>query len=230
MKKLTMLFLMVIAMTIQGQNQGDLNWGFGELSRISSSRMDREVPLGTYLFTESEKKQILEGQYLHKEYRSAKVDTFKTDAYLRFNLFNNQMEFSKDGNIYYLKKETGRKVRFKNTNTLYKVYDLFGDLKFLQVITQGKNTLLLKESMKFIAPRKNASTYGGITKPKFKKNKTEFYLQQSDGELKKIPLKNKTFFKAFGTDETKVKSFMKQEKLNYKNLDDLKKVIDYLNK
>lgn len=229
MKKLLLSLLLVSAFAIQGQNQVALNFGFGELSQISSTRFEREVPLSTYSISDEDKRKILEAQYLNLNYTAAKVDQFKNTAYLRYNLYNNQMEFTKDGTIYYLKKEEGRTVQFNDSKTLYKVYEVYGNLEFLKVNVSGKNSLLVKQSSKFIPPTQERTTYGRINKPKFKRNKDEFFIALSSGKIVEVPHRKKAFFQLFDENADKVKAYMKAQKLNHKDSEDLKKIVDWLN-
>ena len=229
MKKLLLPLLLISTFAIQGQGLVDFNWFNGDLSRTSSTSMNREIPFDNYLVTDEEKRIILEQQYLQKSYSPAKVDQYKATAYLRYNLYNGQMEFAKDGEIYYLAKEKGRTVKFEDSNTLYKVYEVFGDLEFLKVKLSGKNSLLVKQSNKFIRPTKKASTYAGVKKPGFKRNKDELFIALSNGEVVEVPNKKKSFFGLFGKDGEKVKAFVKKEKLNHKKAEDLKKIVKFLN-
>lgn len=189
----------------------------------------KDAALGTYSYTDSEKLKILEKQYLTAQYESAQVDRYASDAYLRYNLFNGQMEFSKGGIIYYLKKEEGRTVHFLDSNTLYKVYKLHGDLEFLKVAVEGEYSLLVKQSKKFIPPKNRRSSYGHHIKADFKRNKDAVYLKIPDGNLVKIPSKKTEFFALFGQESNEVEAYMQKNKLGFRKVEDLKKLINYLN-
>lgn len=114
-------------------------------------------------------------KYLSQDYKPALVDDFKQKAFLRYNIFDDQMEFIKDDNIYYLKKETGRKIRFMD-NTLYKVYPFKGKPQFFFVHRDGKNTLLARQVVKFIEAKKATSGYGSDKPADYKRRKDELYL------------------------------------------------------
>ena len=126
-------------------------------------------------------------------------------------------------------KEKGRTVKFEDSNSIYKVFEVYGDLEFMKVKLSGKNSLLVKQSNKFVRPTKKASSYGGVKKPAFKRNKDEFYIAFNDGKIEMVPHSKKAFLKVLGADGDRVKSFMKREKLNHRKAEDLKKVVNFLN-
>lgn len=79
---------------------------------------------------EESRRKLLEKQYLTIAYSPCYIDGFKTLAYMRHNLYDDQMEFVKNENIYYLKKEKGRKIQFTIPRSVYKIYELDGDLEY----------------------------------------------------------------------------------------------------
>jgi hypothetical protein len=220
--------MLIAALSTYGQGV-TTNWFFGDVALYNSTDFYESAPLGTYSYTEKEKLEILEKQYLHSEYHTAKVDQYTSQAYLRFNLFNGQMEFTKGGTIYYLKKEKGRTVRFPDSNELYKVYKTDGELEFMKVAVKGTYSLLVKQSKRFIPPKKRTTSYGHHIKATFKRNKDLLYVKLADGNVVRVPSKKSEFFALFGKKTKDVKAYMKKNKLGFKKLDDLKKVVAYLN-
>lgn len=173
-------------------------------------------------------KKIQYKKYLFQDYKPAYVDDFKERAFLRYNIFEDQMEFVKDDNIYYLKKETGRKIRFSD-NTTYEVYGLNGKPQFFLVHVEGKNSLLSRQIVRFIEAREATSGYDTGKPADFKRRKDELYMILSDKGLVKVPTKKKEFYKIFGANSAAVKSHMKKNKLGYKKAKDLIKVVQFLN-
>lgn len=175
------------------------------------------------------KRKLLEKQYLTKAYNSALIDKFTTTAFLRYNMYNDQMEFVKDEKIYYMKKEEGRKVRFTTLNTTYKVYELYGDLQFMLVKAEGSNgSLLVKQSVRFIKPEKATSQYTKAKEADFKRRKDEYYLSIGD-KVVKIPSKKKSVPGVFGDKSSQIKDYMKKNKIKPGRVEDLKKLVDYFN-
>ena len=167
-------------------------------------------------------------KYLTQDYKPAFVDNFTERAFLRYNIYEDQMEFVKDDNIFYLKKDLGRKVRFID-NTKYTVLELDGEAHFFLVHVEGKNMLLAKQTVRFVEAREPETGYD-IRKPAdFKRRKDELYLAVEGKGLISIPRKKKAFYAIFGDKASDIKSYIKKNKLGYKRVSDLKKVITYYN-
>lgn len=229
MKKLLLLLFTIGSLSAYGQNVILLNLGFGELYYYETTRTRIPAIPGNYIYTDREKINILEKQYISEDYLLSRVDNSSWDAYLRFNHYNGQMEFVKDGMIHYLKKEAGRTVEFKDYDLFYRVYKLYGNLDYLLVKVEGKNSFLVRQSSKFIPPMRTRTSYGFQINPKFRRNKDQYYLSTANGELIELSWNKRRFFKAFGEKESKVKEFMTERDLNHKRADDIAMVVEYLN-
>jgi len=226
--KRTLLFILTLAtFSVEGQDIVISNFFFGETELIQTTRHFRKVELGTYSYTDSEKILILEKQYLSPTYDPSVIDDFALEADLRFNAYNGQMEFAKDGMIYYLKKEEGRTVDFEDAK--YKVYNLFGSLEFLVVELEGKNSLLSFQSSDFILPKRRATTYGYHVRANFRRNTDEFFLALEDDQLIKIPRQKREFYAVFGSNAKSIKNFVKKNKLSITNRNDLKEIVQFSN-
>lgn len=173
-------------------------------------------------------KKIQYKKYAFRNYKPCYVDDNKERAFIRYNIFDDQMEFVKDGNIYYLVKEAGRTVIFAD-NTTYKVFDLNGDEGFFLVHAEGKNSLIAKQSVRYVEAKKAESTYGSDKPADYKRRKDVLYFVFEGKGLVKVPTKKKDFYTAFGSQSSSIKSHMKKNKLGYKKLKDLKKIIQYFN-
>lgn len=173
-------------------------------------------------------KAIQYKKYAFKDYKACYVDDNKERAFLRYNIFDDQMEFVKDGNIYYLVKDEGRYVRFAD-NTNYKVYNLNGEKGFFLVHSDGKNALVAKQGVRFVEAKKAQSGYEADKPADYKRRKDVLYFDLEGKGLVKVPTKKKEFFSVFGSNSTEVKSFMKKNKVGYKKEKDLKKILNFLN-
>jgi len=229
MKKLLFLLSIIFSVPTFGQNVILLNLGFGELIIYNTTRTRIGVITGNYIYTDREKINILEKQYLSEDYLLSRVDDFKSDSYVRFNHYNGQMEFIKNGTIHYLKKEEGRTVEFKDYDLYYKVYKLHGNLDYLLVKVEGKNSFLVKQSSKFIPPERTRTSYGFQINPKFRRNKDKYILAKENGELVELSWNKRRFLSAFGEKKLKVKEFMTKRDLSHKRADDIATVVEYIN-
>lgn len=229
MKKLLLLLGIVCSLPTFGQNVLFLNLTFGELVIYQTTRTRVPAIPGNYYYTDREKINILEKQYLTEHYVPSHVDGHEDESYLRFNHYNDQMEFVMGNTIHYLKKETGRTVLFKDQDLLYRVYELYGDLDYLLVKVEGENSLLVKQSSKFIPPMRTQTSYGFQINPTFRRNSDQFFLSTPQGEMIKLSWKKKKFISAFGEKATHVEEYMAENKLNHKRADDVAQVVEFYN-
>lgn len=168
-------------------------------------------------------------KYLTKDYKPAHVDDFKEKAFLRYNIHEDEMEFVKGDNIYYLKKDVGRKVRFDSTKEEYVVYNFEGEPHFFLAHVEGKNKLLARQVVKFVEERKAETAYDRDKPADYKRKKDELYIVLEGQDFTKVPRKKKEFYALFGSKTSDVKAFIKKNKLGYKKAEDLKKILTFYN-
>ena len=227
MKRLLLLSItFFVTFTFSGQSIQNAP-AFGGIRLLEINAIDKNIKGSEY--SEENKIKLLQKKYLSKVYNPAYVDEFKQLAYVKYNIFEDQMEFVKGEHIYFLKKELNRKIRFTTLNITYKAYDLNGDIHFFALHVEGKNSLLVKQSVRFIVAKKATTTYGKDKPADFKRRKDEFYLALNNKDLVLLPTKKKEFFSVFGDKESDVKSYMKKNKLGNKKVEDLVKAVSYFN-
>lgn len=168
-------------------------------------------------------------KYVSYSYDLAKVDEYDTQSYVRYNIYEDQMEFVKDESIYYLVKEEGRKVTFIDSKSTYRVFDFDGELGFFKVHVDAKNSLVAKQKVKYVDAKVAISGYDRDRPADYKRLKDEFYLAANNKTLIKLSKKKKDFFKAFGDKGNQIKDYVKKDKLNHKSLEDIMKIIRYYN-
>ena len=217
MKQIIVLLVAVFAFSLTADAQIVRVNG---MEQILSPKEADEVPVDL--------KGIQYKKYISKDYKPAYVDDFKERAFLRYNIYEDQMEFVKDDNIYYLKKDIGRKVHFAD-NTNYLVFGLEGEPQFFLVHEEGKSMLLAKQIVRYVEAREPNSGYDRGTPADYKRRKDELYLAIEGKNLVKIPRKKKAFFAIFGSNASKIKDYAKKNRLGYKSASDLKKIVAYFN-
>ena len=169
-------------------------------------------------------------KYLFYSYNEAAVDDYDTKAFVRYNIFDDQMEFVKDESIYYLAKDIGRKIHFINTNTTYKVFEFKVDLHFFKVYVEGKNSLIAKQKVRYIEEKVAKSGYDRARPENYKRLKDEIYLAINNKRMVKLSKKSKKeFFKSFGDKSSEIQKYVKKNKLGRKIVEDLKKIVAYYN-
>jgi hypothetical protein len=167
-------------------------------------------------------------KYLSKDFKPAHIDDFDQKAFLRYNIHEDQMEFVKGNNTYYLKKDVGRKVRFDNNQT-YVVHELDGELHFFLAHVDGKNKLLARQIVKFVEARKAETAYDRDKPADYKRKRDELYISVDGKALEEAPRRKKDFYALFGDKASTVKKFMKKNRLGHKKDEDLIKIIEFTN-
>lgn len=201
-------------------------------SRIGSSQMTFANHLRLRTVDKSVLKENIDlekKKYLTYSFEKASVDNYDTRAYVRYNIFNDEIEFIKEMNIYYLVKEVGRKIKFTRTGITYKVFKLDKENHFFKVHLEDKYSLVAKQKVRYIEPKVAKSGYDRAKPGDYRRVRDELYLASEDNKLTKIPHKKKEFYSIFGGQSEAIKKHVKSNKLNYKKLDDLKNVVQYYN-
>jgi len=168
-------------------------------------------------------------KYLTYSFEKASVDNYDTRAYVRYNIFNDEIEFIKEMNIYYLVKEVGRKVQFIRTGIIYKVFELDKEKHFFKVHVEDKYSLVAKQKVRYIEPKVAKSGYDRAKPGDYKRIRDELYIADENNKLEKIVFKKKAFYSIFGIHSESIKEYIKFNKLNFKKLDDLKTIIQHYN-
>jgi hypothetical protein len=241
MKRILLVFLMTLFIAAEsysqynpGQTTDDANVHFGRGVSITNRSGVELIPM-THLQLRSVDKSILKGslemeqkKYLVYAYEIASVDDYDTKAYVRYNIYEDQMEFVKDKSIYYLTKEVGRKVHFKESGFSYKVFELKGEMGFFKVYLEGKTSLVAKQTVKYVDAKVAKSGYDRAKPADYKRKKDELYISFNKA-LVKVPSKKKDFYPLFGSNAEAMKTYMKKNKLSHKKINDLKKIVTHSN-
>ena len=167
-------------------------------------------------------------RFLTEEYQEAKVDDLKDKFYFRYNIFADEMEFIKEGTVYFLSKTENQIIHFVNLGKKFTVLNLNGELKYFEINAKGKASLYSKKNVAFIEGKVAKTQFESSKKAKFISKKDEYFASLNN-ELVKLPKGKKDFYNLFGNKSSKIKNFMKQEKLNRKKIDDVTKVFNYYN-
>lgn len=232
MKKTLFSILLIAFMSLSSYGQLTRNLGTSVTNRAGNEL----IPI-THLRLKTIDKSLSEEdinlqkkKYLFYSYNEAAVDDYDTKAFVRYNIFDDEMEFVKDESIYYLAKEIGRKIRFINTNVTYKVFEFKGDLHFFKVYVEGKSSLIAKQKVRYIEEKVAKSGYDRARPEDYKRLKDEIYLAIDNKKMVKLSKKSKKeFFKSFGDKSSEIQKYVKKNKLGRKNVGDLEKIVAYYN-
>lgn len=220
MKKqyLTLFAIVILTSLTFGQNISTGSGNRYEMSFIPSETIDNSA----------EFKRIAHKMYASNSYLPAKIDDLTELVPIKYNIYKDEMEFSKNGQILNLVKKYGRTVFFSSQNKKYEVFKFEDKLQYFISHNLGNNRLLIKQIVKFVDAKPAASSYQKDRPANFKRKSDELYLKINDNVVE-IPRRKKKFYALFDSNSSKIKKFIKFNKLSIKKVNDLKKIIEYSN-
>ena len=184
--------------------------------------------LGQKLEDSREFERITPKMYLTPNYLAAKVDNIVETIFLKYNIYKDEMEFSKNGQVLFLKKQNGRIITFQNLNQKYEIFKFEDKLAHFMVHNDGKNQLLPRKIVKFQKEKLAKNSYQVDKPADFKRQKDVFYLK-FDNVIKEISWSKRNFYAVFGGQAKSVKKFIKTKNLNIKNIEVLEQIMQHLN-
>lgn len=205
------------------------------ISQVSDSSWEylgREFPNGTFNTFNS---KVKGSPYIEKSYQKIKFLNQKDGQFSgKYNAYHDVIEvLTSSGKKYFSpSKEHPFSVHFSGTNKTYKAY-LINKKKsafFRILVSNKKATLLTRDVMLLTKEVLPKSGYDKYKAPTFKREKSKYYIYYNDeNSVVKIPRKKSKFYKVFGISSSKIKKFIKKEKLNIKKENDLIKIFKYYN-
>jgi hypothetical protein len=176
--------------------------------------------------------------YYDETFNSANIAPINKVFFVRYNAALDDMEVIQSSDTLIMNKNNRNYVIKQNKgNITYRIlqYDESKSddkLGYYVELTKGTNVKLYRKDRKKFVESKQASYNGNLggTSAKFKKQKSEFYVEYNgSGEAVKLPKKKKAMIKAFAGKESAVKKFIKENKIKVTKEEDLVKLIDYVN-
>jgi hypothetical protein len=181
-------------------------------------------------------KVIADGSlYINENFSPIYITQYKDKLYSAiFNASNAVLEFKIDNDkVISLDRKAEFEVVFTSTNKTYRTVDYIDQdsnsrKEFLVVFSEHENHSLFKEErIKYFEKVTAASSYQQNKPARYKRDDDLYYLKLND-HTNFVPQSKKDFLKAFPKQSKKLKSYMKENKLNPKNEDERIAIIKYL--
>jgi hypothetical protein len=177
-------------------------------------------------------------KYLSDNFVRAKISDFEDKVFaVRYDIFNDQMEFQGGNNQIYImnKEERSRKITFLDSNDVYSIFDFKsddGDTSsgyFTALSTDGDYQLLKKNKVIFIEEKVSATGYDAPKPAMYKKTKDRHYIIINGAPAVLVDTNKKRFVTLFKGQEKDALSFIKKNKIKLSNDTDLIKFVNFLN-
>lgn len=169
-----------------------------------------------------------------KEYRKVAIDGYSKNVQnLRYNAYEDEMEFIQNSEVYFANKEDGIVIKMPEINKTYQaVKYVFNDKQYfgyLVLLAPGaKFNFYKKEKVELLKGEKSPSAYGKDANDYFAKAK-DLYLIGNKRVLDKFPKNIKEAIALFSPVKKDVAQFISREKINFSREEDMIKLVNYVN-
>ena len=221
MKKIIGLLVLCFAFSFSGQSQ--------VVNVAGNNDYQMAFIPGKVVDNSEEFKKIAHKMYSTTKYLPAQVDGVKGEVYLRYNIYKDEMEFLRNEELLNLRKVEDKKITFKLSKKEYQILELNGNLKYFRTHNKGKNVLVSRKIVEYQKAKPAASSYQNAKPANFKRKSDEIFINFEGKGLVKVSKKKKKFYTIFGKNASKIKDFVKKNKLNIKEISDLKKIVEHYN-
>lgn len=172
--------------------------------------------------------------YLDNEYKVGTVrtvdDVLYKDIPLKYNCYDDVLEFQRNNVSYDLKPKTiVKRAEFGGQVFAYKDFESNGgtDKSYFKLLAEGKASLCVRFSVKFYE-QEPLKAYAEPKPARFDNLEETYYVSIDNSPAKKI-LNNKKLIEILADKKNEVESFMSKQKLSARKAEDLIKIIRYYN-
>jgi len=204
------------------------------LNGLMDSYRFKKMTDGTYTDFNLKMAEIQGTLYLNEEFSPGKIITSDGATYeaipLRYNAYSDDMEFQKGEDIYNIDPKTiVRRAEFGGVVFGCMRYDFFGKIQhgFFEILTEGKATLLVKYTIKFLEKEK-AQAFADPKPARFDAPKKEYFIA-FEGAPAKLITNKKSLLELFGDRKDEMESYMSKNKLSIREDDALTKIFVHFN-
>lgn len=171
-----------------------------------------------------------------KKFDKVAIDGFSKNVQdLRYNAYEDEMEFVQNNENYFADKADGLVVHFPELKKTYivKDYTYLGNKKLGYLVLLNKKDakygLFKREKVELIPGEKSPNAYGKDANDYFAKEK-DLYLISNGNQFYKFPKDIDELAGLFSLDKNELQSFAKSNKINFNKEADLIKLVDFINK
>ncbi|WP_178987386.1 hypothetical protein [Winogradskyella schleiferi] len=183
------------------------------------------------------KSLFIEGSpYINDTFELIKFKRFGDVIFLgRYNANLGEMQIRRDNDTIVLNNSENFEITFVSDKKVYKTYsytqkDGSSTRGFLVVLKETDSMAVLKEEkIKFQEKKPSTNGYDKAKPAKYVRSKDLYYYRLGN-KVSLLPQKRKEFLKLYPEHSNKLKEFIKQNKINLKEADDLITLFGYIEK
>lgn len=214
--------------------------GFSQLA--SGNRMMKKAGLYVEFYKNSGEKVSLNyndikgSPYVNDQFEKGYVFVVANEnaqnLQLRYNAYSDDVEYLQGVKAYtFINPELIKKINFSGTTYVYRLLKTSKESKnggFFAVLFSDRDLKLLKkQSVGFLPAKEAASSYEKNKPASFSKVKETYFLEFEKEKPLELPSVKKKVIQIFEAKGFQVKDFMKKEKINVKEEEDLIKLVTY---
>lgn len=178
---------------------------------------------------------ILGSPYYEDYFAKAYVSSMDTIVDVRYNVANDEMEIKIKDFVGKINKVDSLLIKFEVSNRIYQnlSYDYNNERQkgFLMAITKNQIVnLYVKQVIKLIPFQAESISYNKITEAvqAHYKNAEPIYFLDIKKSIIEMPSKKKELLKMFPNNEKEIETFLKTNKISFKDEEDLILLVNYL--
>lgn len=174
--------------------------------------------------------------YAEEEFRPVTIAGEEKTRFIRLNIADDIVEVQEEGKVMQLRLRENIRMTFQNAPKKELVIRLANDGQgnarlgvFEKIQEIDGQTLYLKSRKKYI-PKKEKEAFQESAKARFIPIPDAYYIsdfQSNTAQLLELPRKKKAFMALFGGHKGAVEKFVKKERLDFKDPDDLVKIFTF---
>ncbi len=218
--KFTILFLLLVSTNLWSQNK---SFAIGYTGRL----------LLNATFAENSNSNVEGSQYIDDKFYPSQFSCVdEVTPPIRYNAYRDEMEFMKDGKMYYANKIDSCVIILSNKfykYVSYKEKDITnGYLVLLTKTANSKYNLYKKEKVIYVPEYVPNSNYGDPKPANYAVEKSKFFIGNQE-DISEFPNKKNEFLKLFPTQKEILETYIKENKISFSDELSLIKLVDYLN-
>lgn len=153
---------------------------------------------------------------------------------LRYNAYEDEMEFKMGDELFYANKENNLKIQFPALNKTYKCLNYIDEgrskLGYLVVLIDNlKHSLYKREKVELLKGEKSTNAYSKDANDYYAKEKDQYLISKGSNQLFRFPKNANDASGFFGTDKNVLESFVKTNKINFNKGQDIIKLVEFVN-
>lgn len=177
-------------------------------------------------------KELVGTSYINNEFIPGKISNQKSVYLMRYNAYKDIMEMELNNKPYYLPLSTNYSITFESLNKIYQVLDykekeVTSKGIFVVVYLGDEISLFLKEKINFFEEFKPKTSFDKYEPPTLKRVDDKFYIVSKNNVAFALPNKKKDVISLFSSNGSAIESFVKENKLGFKNKEDLIQIFRY---